>query len=93
MKKNIDELEYHQLSNGTSEKIVTLIFEMIDRAYEDGQRIDIQDLTREIFGMGDEFIPNLVSTPEFNAVCSGVDFLIEEDSVWFDTRDGTVHRT
>ena len=88
----MEELEYRQLLNGTSEKMATLIFELVDRAYEDGQRIDIHDLTREIFGMTDTFIPNLVSTPEFNSVCNGVDFLIEEDSVWFDTRDGTVHR-
>ena len=88
----MDELEYRQLVNGTSEKMATLIFELVDRAYEDAQRIDIHDLTREIFGMTDTFIPNLTSTPEFNAVCNGVDFLIEEDSIWFDTRDGTVHR-
>jgi len=88
----MEELEYRQLLNGTSEKMATLIFEKVDRAYEDGQRIDIHDLTREIFGMIDTFIPNLASTSEFNAVCNGVDFLIEEDSVWFDTRDGTVHR-
>ena len=88
----MDELEYQQLVNGTSEKMATLIFELVDRAYEDAQRLDIQDLTREIFGMTDTFIPNLTSTPEFNAVCNGVDHLIEEDSIWFDTRDGTVHR-
>ena len=88
----MEALEYRQLVNGTSEKMVTLIFEKVDRAYEDAQRIDIQDLTREIFGMTGTFIPNLTSTPEFNAVCNGVDFLIEEERVWFDTRDGTVHR-
>jgi len=88
----MDKLEYRQLLNGTSEKMATFIFEKVDRAYEDGQRIDVHDLTREIFEMTDTFIPNLPSTPEFNAVCNGVDFLIEESSVWFDTRDGTVHR-
>ena len=88
----MDELEYRQLVNGTSEKMATLIFELVDRAYEDAQRIDIHDLTREIFGMTDTFIHHLARTPEFNSVQNAVDFLIEEDSVWFDTRDGTVHR-
>jgi hypothetical protein len=88
----MDKLEYQQLLNGTSEKMATLIFEKVDRAYEDAQRIDIHDLTREIFCMTEVFIPNLANTPEFNSVCNAVDFLIEENSVWFDTRDGTVHR-
>ena len=88
----MDKLEYQQLLNGTSEKMTTFIFEKVERAYEDAQRIDIHDLTRDIFGMTNTFIPNLANTPEFNSVCNAVDFLIEEGSVWFDTRDGTVHR-
>tara|TARA_B100000686_G_scaffold292982_1_gene322063 strand:- start:247 stop:492 length:246 start_codon:yes stop_codon:yes gene_type:complete len=76
----------------STERLATLVFEKVDRAYEDNERVDVPTLTREIFDLTEEFIPNLVNTPEFTAVCSAVDFLVKEDSVWFDTRDGTVHR-
>jgi len=88
----MNRLEREQMINGTSEELATLIFEKVDRAYEDAQRIDVPTLTREIFGLAEQSVPSLVKTSEFNAVCNAIDFLIEEDSVWFDTRDGTVHR-
>ena len=80
------------LHHDNTEELATLIFEKVDRAYEDAKSIDVPALTREIFGLAEGFVPNLVKLPEFNAVCMAVDFLIEEGSVWFDTRDGTVHR-
>ena len=87
----MNQLEREQMINGTSEALSTLIFEKVDRAYEDNARIDVPTLTNEIFGLSDGLNPNLIKTPEFNAVCNAIDFLIEEDIVWFDTRDGTVH--
>ena len=88
----MEQLEREQMINGTSEVLATLIFEKVDRAYEDNARIDVPALTNEIFGLTDGLNPNLIKTPEFNAICNAIDFLIEEGSVWFDTRDGTVHR-
>ncbi|MAK20565.1 MAG: hypothetical protein CMA05_04550 [Euryarchaeota archaeon] len=88
----MNQLEREQMINGTSERLATLIFEKVERAYfNDAQRIDVPTLTNEIFGLSDGLNPNLIKTPEFNAVCNAIDFLIEEDIVWFDTRDGTVH--
>ena len=74
------------------EELAALVFEKVDRAYEDSAFIDPPTITRELFGLKEEFIPNLVKTPEFEAVCNAVDFLIKEDSIWFDTRDGSLHR-
>ena len=73
-------------------QLATFIFEKVDRAYEDSSFIDAPMLTREIFGLKEEFIPNLVKTSEFLAVCNAIDFLIKEDSIWIDTRDGSLHR-
>ena len=88
----MNQLEREQMINGTSEELATLIFEKVDRAYEDAAFIDAIMLTREIFDLAEGLNPNLVRTPEFNAVCNAVDFLIEEDSIWLDTRDGHLRR-
>lgn len=80
------------LHHDGTEDLATFVFEKVDRAYEDSKRIDVPALTREIFGLTETHAPNLTKTDEFVAVCSAIDFLIEEGSVWFDTRDGTVHR-
>ena len=88
----MNQLEREQMINGTSERLAVLIFEKVDRAYEDANRVDIPGLTRDIFSLKEQFTANITKMPEFNAVCNAIDFLIEEGSVWFDTRDGTVHR-
>ena len=88
----MEELYHQQLMNGTSEELATIIFEKVDRAYEDAAFIDAPMLTRDIFDFAEGFEPDIQKTQEFNAVCNAIDFLIEEASVWFDTRDGHIHR-
>jgi len=73
-------------------ELATLIFEKVDRAYEDSQFIDALLLTQDIYGLDTKKVPNVSRTSEFYAVCNAIDFLIEEGSIWFDTRDGSLHR-
>ena len=88
----MNRLEREQMINGTSEKLATLIFEKVDRAYEDAAFIDPLILTRDIFELDEGSHPVATHKAEFNAVCNAIDFLIEEGSVWFDSRDGHVRR-
>lgn len=88
----MDKLEREQMINGTSESLAVLIFEKVDRAFEDAAFIDAPLLCRELFDVSEDRVPYLAKMPEFNAVCNAIDFLIEEDSIWFDSRDGSLHR-
>jgi len=88
----MNQLEREQMINGTSEELAVLIFEKVDRAYEDAAFIDALILTRDIFELDEGSLPVTTHKAEFNAVCNAIDFLIEEGSVWFDTRDGHVYR-
>jgi|ETNvirenome_6_85_1030632.scaffolds.fasta_scaffold103353_2 ribonuclease HI len=88
----MNKLEREQMINGTSEALATLIFEKVDRAYEDAAFIDALILTRDIFELDEGSFPATNHQAEFNAVCNAIDFLIEEGSVWFDTRNGHVVR-
>ena len=88
----MNRLKREQMINGTSEELATIIFEKVDRAYEDAAFIDAPNLTRDIFEFSKDFPVVQHAKSEFNAVCNAIDFLIEEGSIWFDDRDGSLHR-
>ncbi len=46
------------------------------------------DLTRAIFGVEAETVPELLKLEEFDLVCKAVDFLIEEGRIVFDAAEG-----
>ena len=73
------------------QELITAIFELVDRAYEDAQFIDVPQITRDVFDVTGT-VQELVGTREFNAVCEGVDFLINEGSVAFNSDDGHITR-
>ena len=71
--------------------LITAVFERVDRAYEDAEFIAVPQITRSIFEV-EGTVQELVGTPEFNAVCEAVDFLIDEGSVAFNSDDGHLTR-
>ena len=71
--------------------LITEVYEKVDRAFEDAQFIDVPQLTRTIFDI-EGTVSEMINTPEFNAVCGAVDFLINEGSVFFDSDDGGLTR-
>ena len=46
------------------------------------------DLTRAIFGVEAETIPELLEYEEFDLVCKAVDFLVVENRIFFDGETG-----
>ena len=73
------------------QELITEIYEKVDRAFEDSAFIDIPQLTRDLFEM-EGTVQELLGTPQFNAVCEAVDFLIDEGSIYFDSSNGHLVR-
>ena len=73
------------------QELITEIYEKVDRAFEDSAFIDIPQLTRDLFEM-EGTVQELLGTPQFNAVCEAVDFLIDEGSIYFDPSNGHLVR-
>lgn len=73
------------------QELITEIYEKVDRAFEDSAFIDIPQITRDIFEM-EGTVKELLGTPQFNAVCEAVDFLIDEGSIYFDASNGHLVR-
>ena len=73
------------------QELIIAVFERVDRASEDAEFVDTPQLTRDIFEM-EGTIKELLGTPQFNAVCEAVVFLIEEGSVSFNSDDGHLTR-
>ena len=49
---------------------------------------DPPGLTRAIFGVEAETIPELLECEEFDLVCKAVDFLVVENRIYFDAEEG-----
>lgn len=79
------------LHQDSTQELATIIFEKVDRAFEDGQFIAVPQLTREVFQVIGT-VQELMPTREWNAICEAVDFLIEEGSVAFNSEDGHITR-
>ena len=73
------------------QELITEIYEKVDRAFEDSAFIDVPQVTRDIFEM-EGTVKELLGTPQFNAVCEAVDFLIDEGSIYFDASNGHLVR-
>jgi len=73
------------------QELITEVYEKVDRAFEDSAFIDVPQVTRDIFEM-EGTVKELLGTPQFNAVCEAVDFLIDEGSIYFDASNGHLVR-
>ena len=73
------------------QELINAVYERVDRAYEDAEYVDVPQITRDLFDV-EGTVKELLGTPQFNAVCEAVDFLIDEGTVAFNTDDGQVTR-
>ena len=71
--------------------LINAVFKRVDRAYEDAEFVDVPQITRDLFEM-EGTVQDLLGTPQFNAVCEAVDFLIDEGTVAFNVEDGHITR-
>jgi hypothetical protein len=79
------------LNHDNFDELITAVYDIVETSTVLEQTVDAPRITNELFGLDGE-IAELLTTPEFTAVCEAVDHLINEGTVFFDVEDASLHR-